>query len=67
MATKGCASSLDRFCYICGETVIRKQQRNITDFAKKAYYVYFGVKLEDQGKTWAPHKVYSVYLKELKQ
>jgi hypothetical protein len=36
---------------------VKKHQRNITDFVKKVYYAYFGVKLGDQNKSWAPHKV----------
>jgi hypothetical protein len=28
---------------------------NITDFVKKSYHAYFGVKVRDQDKTFAPH------------
>lgn len=45
----------------------KKYQRNITDFVKKSYYAYFGVKLGDQDKTWAPHKVCSICVEELRQ
>jgi hypothetical protein len=45
------------FFYICGEFVIKIQQRNITGFIRKVYYAYFGVKLGDQDKSWAPHEV----------
>ena len=31
--------------------------QNITPFVKNVYYAYFGIKLEDQDKAWAPHKV----------
>ena len=34
-----------------------KQRLPITDFVKKAYLAYFEVKLGDQDKKWAPHKV----------
>ena len=34
-----------------------KTRRNITPFIKNAYYAFFGVKLGDQDKSWAPHKV----------
>lgn len=42
---------------MCGDFTIAKHQRNITEFIKKAYHAYFGVKLGDQDKPWAPHKV----------
>lgn len=35
----------------------QKRQRSITDFVKKAYYPYFGWKLGDQEKNWAPYIV----------
>lgn len=31
------------------------------------YYAYFGVKLGDQEKSWAPHKVFSAFVEELWQ
>jgi hypothetical protein len=37
--------------------MIKKHQRNITGFNRKVYFAYFGVKLGDQYKSWAPHKV----------
>lgn len=37
--------------------MIIKQQLNITDFVKKVYFAYFDLKLGDQDKVWAPHKV----------
>ena len=44
----------DIFCYICGNVVLPKHQAKITDFVKKAYFDYFGVKLGDQDKPFAP-------------
>ena len=32
MTSRGCVNSPESFCYICGEFVVKKQQRNITDF-----------------------------------
>lgn len=43
----GCACSPNNFCYISGEFVVRKQERNVTDFVKKVSYAYFGVKYYD--------------------
>ena len=34
-----------------------KQRLPITEFVKKAYLAYFKIKLGDQDKQWAPHKV----------
>ena len=45
------------FCYICGPFTVSKQRQEITDFVKKAYLAYFGVKVGDQDKNWAPHQV----------
>ncbi|KAK3774889.1 hypothetical protein RRG08_007248 [Elysia crispata] len=52
-----CVTSPDSFCYICGSFMAPKQKRNISDFVKRAYFSYFKLKLGDQDKTWAPHKV----------
>ena len=32
MTSRGCVNSSESFCYICGEFVVKKRQRNITDF-----------------------------------
>ena len=67
MASRGCINSPDCFCHICGTYTVKKQQRNISDFVKKVYIAYFGVRLGDQDKSWAPHKVFSVCVEELRQ
>jgi hypothetical protein len=33
----------------------KKQRQNMTSFVKTAYFAYFGIKLGDQDKPWAPH------------
>ena len=33
------------------------QRQNITPFVKNFCYAYFGIKLENQDKAWAPHRV----------
>ena len=43
-----CKNHPNRFCYICGHVVLPDRQAKITDFVKKAYQAYFGVKLGDQ-------------------
>ena len=32
MTSRGCVNSSESVCYICGEFVVKKQERNITDF-----------------------------------
>ncbi|GBL76983.1 hypothetical protein AVEN_12646-1 [Araneus ventricosus] len=67
MSTLGCVNSPDNFCYICGEFVIKKHQRKITDFVKKVYFAYFGVKLGDQNKSWAPKTVRYICVEDLRR
>ena len=50
--------NFDRFCYICGNVVLLNHQAKITDFEKKAYHDYFGVKLVDQDKPFVLHICY---------
>ncbi|GFX95366.1 uncharacterized protein TNCV_3684181 [Trichonephila clavipes] len=67
MATRECVNSPNCFCYICGSYTFKKQKRNIPNFVQKVYYAYFGIKLGDQDKSWAPHVVCSVCVEELRQ
>lgn len=58
MSRRGsCVSKVDNFCYICGSFASTKQRQRITDFVMRAYKAYFGMKLGDQDKPWAPHSV----------
>lgn len=57
MSHRRCVTSPDYFCFICGEYTVKKYQRNITGFVKNVYYAYFGLRIGDQDKVWAPHKV----------
>lgn len=52
-----CLNSPDSFCYICGSFTIPCQRTNISTFVRQAYFAYFKVKIGDQDKSWAPHKV----------
>lgn len=54
---RSCLNNPDNFCYICGSYVLRDQREEITKFVRQAYFAYFGIKLGDQDKTWAPHIV----------
>ena len=57
MASRDCKKSADCFCYICGELAVERQKLNITTIVRQVYCAYFGVKIGDQEKTWAPHYV----------
>ena len=50
-----CRNDPNRFCYICGQVTLSDRQSPITNFVKKSYHDYFGVKLGDQDKSFAPH------------
>jgi len=52
---QNCVNSLDNFCYICGEVTFSTRKHPLTLMVKKAYECYFGCKVGDQDKKWAPH------------
>nr|CAI5861869.1 unnamed protein product [Callosobruchus analis] len=64
---RSCVNQPDVFCYICGEYMFQQNRRAITEFVKQAYLAYFGVKLGDQDKTWAPHLVCKTCTEQLRQ
>ena len=49
-----CKNNTDRFCYICSNVVLPNCLAKNTDFAKKVYCDYFGVKLRHQDKPFTP-------------
>ena len=54
---KSCRNRPDIFCYICGEYTLVPNRNPVTTFIKQTYHAYFGMKLGDQEKAWAPHMV----------
>ena len=52
---KQCRRILLHLWYI--QYVTAKYRFNVRDFTKRAYKAYFGMKLVDQDKSWAPHKM----------
>ena len=42
---------------VCGDFKLKKSRRSVDEDIKKWYYAYFGIKLGDQDKPWAPHTV----------
>jgi len=53
--TRNCVNSPDKFCYICGEVTFLTQKLPLTPVVKEAYEWYFGYKVGDHDKKWAPH------------
>jgi hypothetical protein len=50
-----CINHPNNFCYVYGELTFKSQRKNITHVVKKSYELYFGCKVGDQDKSWAPH------------
>lgn len=50
-----CKNDPNNFCYVCGKYTLPVHRRNIAHKMKIAYKHYFGCKVGDQDKTWAPH------------
>ena len=48
-------NDLDQFCYICRKVTLPDHQVSIIPFVKKCYHAYFGMKLGDQDRSFAPH------------
>ena len=61
-----CRFDTENFCCICGCFTSRKNQRTITEFVEKVYHAYFGIKLGDQEKAWAPHKACNLCVERLR-
>ena len=55
MNRRTCVNHPDNFCYVCGKFTPSDQRKNITSKMKTAYWYYFGCKVGDQDKSWAPH------------
>ena len=47
--------------------MLPKQRANITEFIKKAYFLYFKVKLGDQDQPWAPYSMCKLCIENLKK
>ena len=48
------------FCYICSSFTVFKQRQGTTDFVKRAYLAYFGIKGPFPLRAWAG--VFFLYL-----
>ena len=52
-----CRNKPDVICYTCGTYMMAKYRFNVRNFTKRAYEAYFGIKLGDQDKSRALHKM----------
>lgn len=55
MMCRKCANDPDSFCYVCGEFTAKHQKRCFTPLIRRAYHLYFGCRIGDQDRQWAPH------------
>jgi len=67
VVNRKCRSNSNRFCYICGQVTLSDRWSPITNFVKKSYHAYFGVKLGDQDKAFAPHICCKIYVEGLRR
>ena len=52
-----CRVNPKQFCYICGKFYALKSLKSFTSELQKAYFEYFRISYEDEGKPWAPPDV----------
>jgi len=50
-----CVNNPDNVCCICGEVTFALRKCSIIPPIKTAYFLYFGCKVGDQDKNWAPY------------
>ena len=67
MTSRSCKNHPDCFCYICGEYKTVDNRKSNTEFVQKAYYAYFGIKLGQKDKKWAPPVVCKACVERLRQ
>ena len=64
---RACVNHPGNFCYICGKFTTKDQRKNLAKRLKAAYQSYFGIKLDNQDKSWAPHNCYTTCFSGLTQ
>ena len=60
MNRRSCVNNPDNFCYVCGKFTPNDQRKNLASKIKTAYWYYFGCKVGNQDKSWAPHICFTV-------
>jgi len=53
--SRKCVTSPDKVCYFCGEVTFASRKCSIAPTIKKTHFLYFGFKVGEQEKKWAPH------------
>ncbi len=62
-----CINDPDKFCYVCGEYILKDQRKMISDNVIRLYFAYFGIEIHDQDKSWVPHIVCKMCTEHLRQ
>ena len=62
-----CVNNPNTFCYICGEYVVKKFRKPITDSVKKTYVDYFNIEMKSLNKPWVPNIVCKLCSEHLRQ
>lgn len=65
---KSCVYNPSNFCYVCGKYVTSNSDKrliNLNNSYAKAYELYFGMKMGDQDKDWAPHYICHICRRKL--
>lgn len=62
MANRGCKNSPATFCNVCGEFIVKNNQRNINDFGKNSIFW-----CKNQEKYWPRHKVCCACVEDLRK
>ena len=64
---RNCVNNPDDSRHVCGEVMFASQKRKITAVVKKVYHHYFGCKVGDQDKSWAPQYCCDTCVTNLRQ
>lgn len=62
-----CVNNPNTFYYICGEYVVKKFRKPITDSVKKTYIDYFKIEMKALNKPWVPNIVCKLCSEHLRQ
>ncbi|CAH2085357.1 unnamed protein product [Euphydryas editha] len=64
---RSCLNNPNTFGYVCGEYVVKKFRKPITEFVKKAYFDYFKIEIKDLDRPWLPKIVCKLCIEHLRQ
>lgn len=52
-----CNKSCDGFCYVCGDLVVRKNRKALSENLQSIYKSCFGIDVAHQDTHWVPHTI----------